>query len=106
MKLRTHTNIYPLGVLLSLSGCMGVYEGGFECPPGKGVGCKSISQVNEMINRGDLPKSDSLSSLDNEGDNSCKTCGSSSEISSGKSEIWFNPLYLNKQKEYNDKIAV
>jgi hypothetical protein len=34
---------------LALSGCMGVYEGGFECPPGEGVGCKSISEVNEMV---------------------------------------------------------
>lgn len=24
-----------IGVSLSLSGCMGVYEGGFECPPGR-----------------------------------------------------------------------
>ncbi|MBS0271674.1 MAG: hypothetical protein JSR85_03390 [Proteobacteria bacterium] len=35
-----------------LAGCMGVYEGGFECPPGEGVGCKSISEVNEMVNQG------------------------------------------------------
>lgn len=36
---------------LCLTGCMGVYEGGFECPPGEGVGCKSISEVNDMVNR-------------------------------------------------------
>lgn len=41
---------------LCLTGCMGVYEGGFECPPGEGVGCKSISEVNEMINHGELPQ--------------------------------------------------
>lgn len=102
MKLRTHTQIYGLGLLLSLSGCMGVYEGGFECPPGKGVGCKSISQVNDMINRGDLPKSD-LPSHDNEA--ACKTCGSSSEISSEKSEIWINPIYLNQHKDFYAKIT-
>lgn len=39
-----------------LSGCMGIYEGGFECPAGTGVGCKSISEVNHMINQGTLPK--------------------------------------------------
>lgn len=91
---------------LILSGCMGVYEGGFECPPGKGVGCKSISEVNDMINHGDLPKSDSSSSQINEPENSCKTCGSSSEISSEKSEIWINPLYLIQQKENHGRIAV
>lgn len=36
---------------LCLSSCMGVYEGGFECPPGKGVGCKSISEVNQMVDQ-------------------------------------------------------
>ena len=36
---------------LCLTGCMGVYEGGFECPPGIGVGCKSISEVNQMIDQ-------------------------------------------------------
>lgn len=41
---------------LSLSGCMGIYEGGFECPAGVGVGCKSISDVNTMVNQGDIPK--------------------------------------------------
>lgn len=40
---------------LYLSGCMGVYEEGFECPPGEGVGCKSISDVNQMVNQGELP---------------------------------------------------
>ena len=41
---------------LLLSGCMGIYEGGFECPAGTGVGCKSISEVNQMVNQGELPK--------------------------------------------------
>lgn len=41
-----------------LSGCMGIYEGGFECPAGTGVGCKSISEVNTMVNQGELPKGD------------------------------------------------
>ena len=39
-----------------LQGCMGIYEGGFECPPGRGVGCKSISDVNQMVNQGELPE--------------------------------------------------
>ncbi len=40
-----------MGIAISLSGCMGVYEGGFECPPGEGVKCKSISEVNHMVNQ-------------------------------------------------------
>ena len=49
----------------ALSGCMGVYEGGFECPPGEGVGCKSISEVNQMIDQssvigGQLSEGDDL----------------------------------------------
>ncbi|MBA3814870.1 MAG: hypothetical protein H0X26_10420 [Alphaproteobacteria bacterium] len=47
--------IFLLSLSLSLSGCMGIYEGGFECPPGVGVGCKSISDVNAMVNRNLLP---------------------------------------------------
>lgn len=35
---------------------MGVYEGGFECPPGKGVQCKSISEVNRMVNQQTMMK--------------------------------------------------
>src|SRR5262249_53420095 len=38
-----------------LAGCMGVYESEFDCGVGQGVGCHSISQVNEMINRGQVP---------------------------------------------------
>ena len=35
--------------LVQLSGCAS-YSNDFACKAGKGVGCKSISQVNEMIN--------------------------------------------------------
>lgn len=37
-------------ILISLSGC-GVYRQTFDCPPGKGVGCRSISEVNEMVDK-------------------------------------------------------
>lgn len=46
----TRTFLFLLPLILS--GCMGIYEGGFECPPGEGTKCKSISEVNELINRG------------------------------------------------------
>lgn len=51
---RSATLIAMLPALLS--GCMGIYEGGFECSAGTGVGCKSISEVNSMVDQGELPK--------------------------------------------------
>lgn len=57
----------------SLSGCMGIYEGGFECPAGVGVGCKSISDVNMLVNLGEIPKS------------------STEQPMTKKSEIWYAP---------------
>lgn len=51
MKLK----LIPLLLTLPiLNGCM-TYSESFDCPPGKGVGCKSLSQVNEMVEEGDLP---------------------------------------------------
>ena len=85
---------------LCLTGCMGIYEGGFECPAGTGVGCKSISEVNNMVNLGDLPKSLSEIPLeDNENTHTCNTCGRSSALVSEKPEIWINPLYLRAPGE-------
>ncbi len=52
-----HPPIILLFLPLILSGCMGIYEGGFECPPGSGIKCKSISEVNELINKGAIPSS-------------------------------------------------
>lgn len=43
-----------LFILPILSGCM-TYSESFDCPPGRGVGCKSLSQVNDMVEKGDLP---------------------------------------------------
>ena len=58
---------------LCLTGCMGIYEGGFECPASVGVGCKSISDVNTMVNIGDIPKA------------------STEQPTSAKLEIWYAP---------------
>ncbi|MCB1107463.1 MAG: hypothetical protein KDK76_05135 [Chlamydiia bacterium] len=45
-------NTIPLliitGLCLAVSGCS-IYKSGFECPPGKGVGCASTSEVLDMI---------------------------------------------------------
>lgn len=40
--------------LISLSGCSN-YSETFDCSPGPGVGCKSLSQVNQMVEKGHLP---------------------------------------------------
>ncbi len=76
-----------------LQGCMGVYEGGFECPPGEGVGCKSISEVNQMVDEGELPKKQI------EPQTSCKECGSgpdSQKRNSEKPQIWYSPWALEE----------
>lgn len=100
---------------LTLSGCMGVYEGGFECPPGKGVGCKSISEVNEMIDQGVLPpeQHSGLTVLQRTEKKELErvagkepTCGEDHAGScSLNSEIWYSPWFSRGQKE-NQKTKV
>ena len=41
--------------LLGLTACSS-YQEGFDCPAGIGVGCKSLSTVDQMIEQGQLPK--------------------------------------------------
>jgi hypothetical protein len=43
--------------LVALTGCSS-YSETFDCPAGKGVGCKSLSRVNQMVETGDLPHKD------------------------------------------------
>ena len=74
-----------------LQGCMGVYEGGFECPAGEGVGCKSISEVNHMVNEGNLP----LKAVFNPPQTSCKQCGSNLDPLEA-SRIWYSPWALGE----------
>lgn len=74
-----------------LQGCMGVYDGGFECPPGEGVGCKSISEVNHMVDEGTLPKKqDDLHAT------ACEQCGSNPQFQKDIEElhIWYSPWAL------------
>ena len=77
-----------------LTGCMGIYEGGFECPAGTGVGCKSISEVNDMINEGELPKGAQQSHFEFRGNHKCRSCNQKGASDSEHPEIWINPLYL------------
>lgn len=104
---------------LALTSCMGVYEGGFECPPGEGVGCKSISQVNQMVNDGelpkgelskaelskrDLPKNPSFSSFSSFPGSSCEQCGAREEdqviLEPAQSlQIWYAPSFETTYQE-------
>jgi len=106
MKKSIKKSIYTkslMGLSLSLSGCMGVYEGGFECPPGEGVGCKSISEVNHMVDQGlgsknSSSETDSQKTEDNEP--LCKKgSGSGSGSCAVTSEIWYAPSITLDQEE-------
>lgn len=48
--------------LTLLNGCT-PYAESFDCPPGFGVGCKSLSRVNQMVEEGELPLEDSSSKI-------------------------------------------
>jgi hypothetical protein len=108
---------------------MGVYEGGFECPPGEGVGCKSISEVNQMVNDGELPKAElpqaellqadlpetdlpngalskipSFPAFSSFPGSSCQQCGSKEEDQvllepSQNLQIWYAPSFETPQQE-------
>jgi hypothetical protein len=85
-----------------LSGCMGIYEGGFECPAGVGVGCKSISEVNAMVDQGVLPQtSQGMTSDDNSNTTRCENWGRSFSSNSDAPQIWINPLYLKETQAKN-----
>ena len=85
---------------LLLSGCMGVYEGGFECPPGEGVGCKSISEVNHMVDQGLGSQNQSLETDSQKTEDNEPVC---KKVSSGScavtSEIWYVPSINLDHKE-------
>lgn len=40
--------------LIALGACT-PYTESFDCPPGRGVGCQSLSTVNQMVEEGKLP---------------------------------------------------
>jgi hypothetical protein len=40
--------------LFTLTGCA-TYNEGFDCEPGKGIGCVSLSHVNRMVDQGKVP---------------------------------------------------
>ena len=53
-------NTKPIVLLITLTlanGCT-PYSESFDCPPGRGVGCKSLNVVNHMVEEGQLPLED------------------------------------------------
>lgn len=53
-------NIKPMTLLMTVAianGCT-PYAESFDCPPGRGVGCKSLNAVNHMVEEGKLPIED------------------------------------------------
>lgn len=85
---------------LTLSGCMGVYEGGFECPPGEGVGCKSISEVNHMVDQGLGSYDQSLENAQKIEDDEPVCKKGSSGSCAVTSEIWYAPAF---EVQHNEK---
>lgn len=84
----SYTSVFIFVLLaLSLTGCMGIYEGGFECPPGIGTKCKSISEVNDLLNKGEIP----LLGI-NESGCSCHLDNTPSSKTSEPPQIWWSPL--------------
>jgi hypothetical protein len=96
-----------------LTGCMGVYEGGFECPPSKGVGCKSISEVNDMVNQCSMPSAQcpvpSLQRARNKQETSTEQShfapkeqseqvSSEHRVLNTKPHIWYSPWFDNGQE--------
>lgn len=99
----------------ALTSCMGVYEGGFECPPGEGIKCKSISEVNKMVDQCSTSSVQcSVPSVQNPKCEIPELCdqgsiGTAPTIQT--SEIWYSPFFENdhedsrKKKVLNDAIS-
>jgi hypothetical protein len=94
----TDYRLLMITLALALSGCMGVYEGGFECPPGEGVGCKSISEVNHMVDQGLGSHNQSSTSAQKTEDDEpvCKKGSGSCAVTS---EIWYTPAFEVQRNE-------
>lgn len=98
-----------------LQGCMGVYEGGFECPPGEGVKCKSISEVNKMVDQCSTSSAQCpVPSVQNPKCEIPELCDQGSigtAPAAQTSEIWYSPFFENdhednrKKKVLNDAIS-
>lgn len=108
--------LFSATLSLCLQGCMGVYEGGFECPPGEGIKCKSISEVNQMVDQCSASSGQCVvSSVESTkcGIPELRTQGSREAVPTIQtSEIWYTPFFENnhdestKRKAVNDAIPI
>ena len=98
LHLITDYRLLTTTLALALSGCMGVYEGGFECPPGEGVGCKSISEVNHMVDQGLGSHNQSSTNTQKTEDNE-SVCKKGSGSCAVTSEIWYAPGFAVTHNE-------
>jgi len=91
-----------MACLGGLTGCsMGVYDGHFECEPDKGLGCHSVTQVNELVNRGQAGRSsiEHLNTPCNREDKSCSESLNSLPPLKIK-RIWVAPTEETKAGHY------
>lgn len=56
-----------------LSGCSG-YKSAFDCKPERGMGCMPTTEINNLVDRGQLPEPTSSSNNFNNNKNHKKTC--------------------------------
>lgn len=47
-----------------LSGCAGMNNGNFDCPGAPGVSCKSISEVNQLVDMGLMPETKRMAGIE------------------------------------------
>ena len=89
-----------LSVTLLLSNCS-VYKGSFDCKPHKGIGCESVSKVNELVNDDKLDEFiDNVSGKKVSNKKQCSCQGSSDKKSTdteaGKEKI---TIHFNQYQE-------
>lgn len=58
--------VFSMMLCFFLTGCMGINKK-FDCPLKGGVTCKSVSEVNDLVDRGSLPYKEN----DKKGSSSC-----------------------------------
>ena len=92
---------------LILEGC-GVYKGSFDCKPGKGVGCESVSKVNDLVNKEKLDDfiEEESGSKGRRVRNNCKLCPKITEKTGGVIERRGKKnesikIYFNKYRDAN-----
>ena len=68
-----------------------IYNRDFDCPPGKGIGCKSVTEIEEMIveteEGPDLFPSEAVGP-------DCKECKNSKALEESVKRVWVKGSYL------------